>query len=84
MREWQTFTLLPFAPSLCARNTLPYIKNAYLWYAKIVSEKFAVTYSFSSPKDFQQTPNGNTAGKLNGILHVAVKDGMKFNSNLPT
>ena len=53
-------------------------------YAKIVSEKFAVTYSFSSPKDFQQTPNGNTAGKLNGILHVAVKDGMKFNSNLPT
>lgn len=30
------------------KNTLPYIKNAYLWYAKNVSEKFAVTYSFSS------------------------------------
>ena len=52
-------------------------------YAKIVSEKFAVTYSFSSPKDFQQTPNGNTSEKFKGILHAAVKGGMKFNSNLP-
>ena len=83
MREWQTFTLLPFAPSLCARNTLPYIKNAYLWVRKIVSEKFAVTYSFRVPKYFQQTPNGNTAGKFKGILHTTVKCGMKFNSNLP-
>ena len=49
---------------------------------KIVLVTFAVTHSFSSPKDFQQTPNGNTAGKFKGILHEAVKGGIKFSDNL--
>ena len=34
------------------------------------------------PKDFQQTPHGNTAGKFNDILHTTVKSEMKFNGNL--
>ena len=48
-------------------------------YAKIILATFAVTYSFRVPKDFQQTPNGNTAGKFNDILHTTVKSEMKFN-----
>ena len=63
------------------KNTSAHKKASFL-YAKIVSEKFAVTYSFSSPKDFQQTPNGNTAVKFKGILHTTVKCGMKFNGTL--
>ena len=39
-------------------------------YAKIISEKFVVTYNFRVPKDFQQTPNGNTSEKFKGFLHA--------------
>lgn len=53
------------------KNTSAHKKASFL-YAKNVSEKFAVTYSFRVPKDFQQTPNGNTAGKFKGILHAGV------------
>ena len=47
-------------------------------YAKIVSEKFAVTYSFNSPKDFQQTPNGNTVGNSKAFCTQG-ECRMKFN-----
>ncbi len=53
------------------KNTSAHKKASFL-YAKNVLEKFAVTYSFRVPKDFQQTPNGNTAGKFKGILHAGV------------
>ena len=63
------------------KNTSAHKKASFL-YAKIISEKFVVTYSFRVPKDFQQKPNGNTAVKFNDILHTTVKSEMKFNGNL--
>lgn len=63
------------------KNTSAHKKASFL-YAKIVLATFAFTYSFRVPKDFQQTPNGNTAGKFNDILQTTVKSEMKFNGNL--
>ena len=63
------------------KNTSAHKKASFL-YAKIVLATFAFTCSFRVPKDFQQTPNGNTAGKFNDILHTTVKSEMKFNGNL--
>ena len=64
------------------KNTSAHKKASFL-YAKNVLEKFAVTTVSEFRKTLEQTPNGNTAGKFNDILHAAVKGRMKFNSNLP-
>lgn len=51
------------------KNTSAHKKASFL-YAKIVSEKFAVTTVSEFRKTLEQTPNGNTAGKFKGILHT--------------